>query len=113
MAQTVCVIPSAADLARLSAIVADRGRPLKHIQRARIVLLSAERLCVLDVAQQAGVSRPAVWRWQLRYAEEGVEGLLRDKTRPPGKPPHSTDTVAEVLALTCSEPPGEVTHWTG
>ena len=113
MAQTVCVIPSAADLARLSAIVADRGRPLKHIQRARIVLLSAERLCVLDVAQQAGVSRPAVWRWQQRYAEEGVEGLLRDKTRPPGKPPHSTDTVAEVLALTCSEPPGEVTHWTG
>ncbi len=85
----------------LAAIVADRGRPLKHIQRARIVLLSAERLCVLDVAQQAGVSRPAVWRWQQRYAEEGVEGLLRDKTRPPGKPPHSTDTVAEVLALAC------------
>ncbi|KMO22142.1 IS630 family transposase [Methylobacterium indicum] len=113
MAQTVCVTPSAADLTRLSAIVADRGRPLKHIQRARIVLLSAKRLCVLDVAQQAGVSRPAVWRWQQRYAEEGVEGLLRDKTRPPGKPPHSTDTVAEVFALTCSEPPGEATHWTG
>ncbi|KMO13651.1 transposase, partial [Methylobacterium indicum] len=113
MAQTVCVTPSAADLAYLSAIVADRARPLKHIQRARIVLLSAERLSVLDVAQQAGVSRPAVWRWQQRYAEEGVEGLLRDKTRPPGKPPHATDTVAEVLALTCSEPPGEVTHWTG
>src|SRR5919202_6282518 len=113
MAQTVCVIPSAANLTRLCAIVTDRARPLKYIQRARIVLLSAERLPVLVVAQQAGVSRPAVWRWQQRYAEEGVEGLLRDKTRPPGKPPHSTDTVAEVLALTCSEPPGEVTHWTG
>jgi len=113
MAQTVCVIPSAADLTRLSAIVADRGRPLKHIQRARIILLSAKRLSVLDVAQQAGVSRPAVWPWQQRYAEEGVESLLRDKTRPPGKPPHATDTVAEVLALTCSEPPGEVTQWTG
>ncbi len=112
MAQTVCVIPSAADLTRLSAIVADRGRPLKHIQRARIILLSAKRLSVLDVAQQAGVSRPAVWPWQQRYAEEGVESLLRDKTRPPGKPPHATDTVAEVLALTCSEPPGEVTQWT-
>ncbi|BAR47356.1 hypothetical protein Maq22A_2p42685 (plasmid) [Methylobacterium aquaticum] len=54
MAQTVCVIPSAADLAQLSAIVVDRARPLKHIQRARIVLLSAERLSVLDVAQPAG-----------------------------------------------------------
>ena len=62
MAQTVCVLPSAEDRQRLLAIVADRNRPLKHVQRARIVLLSAERLPVLQIAQQAGVSRPAVWR---------------------------------------------------
>ena len=24
-----------------------------------------------------------VWRWQQRFAEEGIEGSLRDKTRPP------------------------------
>jgi hypothetical protein len=54
-----------------------------------------------------------VWRWQQRFAEEGIEGLLRDKTRPPGKPPVPPETVAQVLAITCSEPPGEVTHWTG
>ncbi len=34
--------------------------------------------------------RPAVWRWQRRYAEAGVEGLQRDKSRPPGTPPHWT-----------------------
>jgi transposase len=113
MAQTVCVLLDAADTTRLTVIAEDRSRPLKHIQRARIVLLSAERLSVQDVARRAGVSRPAVWRWQRRYAEAGVEGLSRDKTRPPGTPPHSTETVAEVLALTCSEPPDEVTHWTG
>jgi hypothetical protein len=28
-----------------------------------------------------------VWRWQQRFAEEGIEGLLRDKIRPPGIPP--------------------------
>ena len=50
----------------------DRG--LKHIQRARIVLFSAERLSVQDVARWAGVSRPAVRRWRRRYAEVGVEG---------------------------------------
>ena len=55
--------------------------------RARIVLLSADRLDVATVARQAGVSRPAVWRWQQRYAEAGVDGLLRDKTRKPGKAP--------------------------
>ncbi len=39
--------------------------------------------------------------------------MLKDKTRPPGKPPLSAETVAKVLALPCSEPPGEATHWTG
>jgi transposase len=113
MAQDVCVIVNAEDRARLAAIVGDRSRALKHVQRARIVLFSAERVAVLAVARRAGVSRPAVWRWQKRYAEEGVDGLLRDKTRPPGKPPLPAATVAKVLALTCTEPPGETTHWTG
>lgn len=113
MAQEVCVIVTAEDRAQLRAIVGDRNRPLKHVQRARIVLASADRLPVLAVAREAEVSRPAVWRWQRRFAEEGVEGLLHDKTRPPGKTPVPTETVAKVLALTCAEPPGEATHWTG
>jgi transposase len=113
MPQEVSVIVSPEDRARLAAVVGDRNRPLKHVQRARIVLLSAERLPVLEVARQASVSRPAVWRWQLRYAEQGVDGLLRDKTRRPGKAPLPSATVARVLALTCAEPPGSATHWTG
>ena len=113
MAQELCVNVNAEDRARLSAVIGDRNCPLKHGQRAKIILLSADRLAVAAVARRAGVSRPAVWRWQRRYAEEGVDGLLRDKTRPPGKPPLPAATVAEVLALTQSEPPGEATHWTG
>jgi transposase len=113
MAQTVCVIVGADDRTRLGRIISDRSRPLKHVQRARIVLLSAERLPVLEIARQIEVSRPAVWRWQQRYGEEGVDGLLRDKTRPPGKPPVPAATIAKVLALTSSRPPPETTHWTG
>ena len=113
MAQDVCVIVGAEDRARLAAVVGERNRPHKHILRARIVLLSAERLPVARIARDAGVSRPSVWRWQRRFAEEGVAGLLRDKTRPPGTPPLPAETVARVVALTCSEPPGEATHWTG
>src|ERR1700731_557290 len=113
MAQTVNVIVAAEDRERLLAIAGDRNRPLKHVQRARIILLSAERLPVAEVARRAGVSRPAVWRWQRRYGEEGIDSLLRDKTRKPGRAPLSTGVVAKVLASTCSEPPGETTHWTG
>src|ERR1043166_1526454 len=87
MAQTFPVIVTAEERVRLAAIVGDRSRPLKHVQRARIVLHSADRLPVLEVARRASVSRPAVWRWQRRYAEEGMNGLRRDKTRPPGRAP--------------------------
>jgi Homeodomain-like domain len=66
-----------------------------------------------EVARRASVSRPAVWRWQARYAEQGVDGLLRDKTRKPGRAPLSARVVAKVMDLTCSEPPGHATHWTG
>ena len=113
MAQSVCLVVSAGDRARLEAIVADRNRPQKHVARARLVLLSADRLDVAAVARRAGISRPAVWRWQRRYAEAGVDGLLRDKTRKPGKAPLGDELVRRVVALTCAEPPGEVTHWTG
>ena len=113
MAQSVCLVVSAEDRARLGAIVADRNRSQKHVARARIVLGSTERLDVATVARRAGDSRPAVWRRQQRYAEAGVDGLLRDKTRKPGKSRTPDATVREVVALTCGEPPDGATHWTG
>ena len=113
MAQTVSPVVNSEDRARLAAVVEDRNRPQKHVQRARIILLSVERLTVLDVAARSGASRPSVWRWQQRFAEEGVAGLLRDKTRKPGKMPLTPATIAKVLALPCGEPPKAATHWTG
>ena len=113
MAQTVCIIMNPADLERLGTIAADRNSKRKHAERAQIVLASAKRRPVQQIAAQLGVSRPMVWRWQQRFAEAGVDSLLRDKTRKPGKPPIPAETVARVVALTCGEPPGETTHWTG
>jgi hypothetical protein len=43
----------------------------------------------------------------------GVDGLLRDKTRPSRIPPLGSEVAERVVALTQSEPPGEATHWTG
>lgn len=113
MSQTVSVIISPEDRARLTAIIGDRNRPLKHVQRARIVLLSGERLPVQVIARQTGLSRPSVWRWQCRFAEKGVDVLLREPSRKPGRAPVSAAEVQRIVALTCTEPPGAVTHWTG
>jgi len=111
MAEELCVIVFNEDRVRLVAVIADRNRPRKHVDRARIVLHSADRLAVAEVARRAGVSRPAVWRWRRRFAEAGLEGLLRDKTRRPGTAPLPRAIVARVLAATCAEPPGASPHW--
>ena len=113
MAQTVIPFVNFADRERLAAVVEDRNRPQKHVQRARIILLSAERLTVLEVAARSGASRPSVWRWQRRFAEEGVAGLLRDKTRKPGRAALPPASIAKILALPCGKPPKAATHWTG
>ncbi len=56
-----------------------------------------ERPPVARIARDAGVSRPAVWRWQRRFAESGVEGLLRQKTSLPGKSPLPDANVERVV----------------
>ena len=83
MAQIVCPLVSAEDRARLEAIVADRNRAQKHVARARIILHSADRLNVAEVAKRVGVGRRAVWRWQRRFALAGVDSLC---ATPPASP---------------------------
>jgi transposase len=97
----------------LEAIASDRNCLGKHIERARVVLASVGGRPVQQISRQLGVSRPMVWRWQRRFAEEGADGLLRDKARKPGKAPIPAETVARVVALTCADPPHQATHWTG
>src|SRR5437588_9760280 len=103
MAQQVCVVLSTAARERLAAIAADRNRPRKHVERARIVLASADRGSAQRVAQRIGVSRPTVWRWQQRFAEAGAEGVLCDETRPPWKSAMRAATTGQLLAATSND----------
>jgi transposase len=103
----------AGDRARLEAIVADRNRRQKHVERARIVLLTADGVGTLAIMREVGCAKATVWRWQERFATAGVDGLLRDKSRPPGRTPLPRAVVEKVVELTLGEPPGEATHWTG
>src|SRR5262249_43001049 len=59
-----------------------------------------------------GRSKSVVWRWQERFMQEGADGLLRDKTRPPRIAPLGQAVIDRVVALTGTDPPGETTHWT-
>ena len=99
------------DRERLEGIIGSGNSPQKHVWRARIVL-RADGTCTMAIQRQTGKGKPTIWRWQARFMAEGVDGLLRDATRPAGKPPLAAATIERVVAMTLAEPPGEATHWT-
>jgi transposase len=103
---------TAGDRKRLEAIVAARSSPQKHVWRARIILLTERGEGTQAIMTATGKSKTCVWRWQERFMAEGVDGLLRDKTRPPGIAPLETALVDKVVALTLASPAQEATHWT-
>jgi transposase len=107
---TIDVTASARE--RLLAVIGDRNASQKHVWRARIVLLTADGHGTTEIMRRAGVAKTVVWRWQERFMQAGVDGLLRDKTRPPRIPPLAREVVERVVRLTLSEPPSETTHWT-
>ncbi|CAM3301204.1 hypothetical protein SPAN111604_15070 [Sphingomonas antarctica] len=73
---------TSADRERLERIGKDRNAPQKHVWRAEIVLLSADGVGTSGIMRRTDTSKTCVWRWQERFMQEGVEGLLRDKTGP-------------------------------
>jgi transposase len=112
MREGVSVEVSAADRARLEAVVADRNSPQKHVWRARIILATADGCGTAEIMRRTGKSKPCVWRWRERFMRAGVPGLLRDKTRPARLPPLAQGTIDRVIELTVLAPPHEATHWT-
>ena len=113
MRKDVVVEVSTSDRSRLEAIVADRNSAQKHVWRARILLLTGQGLGTVEIMRRTGKSKTCVWRWQERFMAAGVDGLLRDKTRPSRVPPLAPQIAERVIALTQGDPPGEATHWTG
>ena len=107
----ISIILSPADRRRLEALVGDRNVAQKHVWRARIVLHSADGIGTNGIMRRTGKSKTCVWRWQERFAQEGYDGLLRDKTRPSRIPPLGPEVAERVVALTLSDPPAEATHW--
>jgi hypothetical protein len=63
MREGIEVEVSAADRARLEAVVADRDSPQKHVWRARIILATADGLGTSETMRRSGKSKPCVWRW--------------------------------------------------
>ena len=88
--------------------------PQRLVERARIVLASAEGIGGNDICTTLAVSRPTVSRWLDRYAAEGIAGLVEDKPRSGRPKVLDAAAAADVITKTLEEqPPDGGTHWSG
>jgi hypothetical protein len=101
-----------ADLDRLHALVKNRDAPQNHVWLAHIVFLNAEGVGTNVITRETGKAKICVWRWRERFAAEGGEPLLREKTRPSCIPKLALSVAERVVELTMERPSGETTHWT-
>jgi len=63
----ITVNVSTAERVRLEAIVAERNTPQKQVWRARIVLLTADRIGTNEIMRRTEKCKTVVWRWQERF----------------------------------------------
>src|SRR6202045_4142019 len=88
---------------QLQQLIADGNTPQKIVKRARIIVMTADGHGVMAIMREVGVSKTTVWRWQEYFAEAGVEGLVKGRSKPPVK--------LKVVEKTVKERPVNATHW--
>lgn len=99
------------DRVTLERLVHSRTAPQRLVERAKIVLASADGMCGNAICKHVGVSRPMVQRWLNRYDAEGLPGIQGDRPRP-GRPRRVTpEREAEIIRRTLETEPPAGTHW--
>src|ERR1700692_1853200 len=95
----------------LEQLLTDGNTAQKIAKRARIVLMTADGPGVVAIMREVGVSKTTVWRWQDYFAEAGVDGLIKGRSKPPGRKPLSAAMKLKVVEKTVKERPANATHW--
>lgn len=89
----------------------EAGLKHKHAVRVQAVLGRANGRGTVELAEALRVHPVSISQWVRLFNEEGIEALVRDATRRPGKAPISRDVEKEVCRIVANERPEGATHW--
>ena len=101
----------AKDRRALGKLIADGNTPQKIAKRAQIVLMTADGHGTMAIMRTVGVAKTTVWRWQEYFVSAGVAGLVKGRSKPPGKKPIADEVKLKVVEKTMKERPANATHW--
>src|SRR5262252_4327463 len=101
------------DEERAELTIRSRARSLRasDAQRARLILLLADRVAYRSVAEKLDCSQTTVSLWRQRFLDRRLEGLY-GQHRGSRTTAEGRRLEARILALTQKQPPDGSTHWT-
>ena len=83
---------------------------VRAVERAKIILASAAGKAKRGIAEQLGIARQTVRRWEKRFQQQGTKGL-EDAPRS-GRPRRiQLGQIAQIVRKTTQETPSDSTHW--
>ena len=80
-------------------------------ERSKMILLAADGLQNQLIARRLKQDPGKVGRWRQRFAQLGLPGILKDKSRPGRIPPISAARRSRIVKLTLGGKPAGATHW--
>jgi transposase len=95
----------------LETLMRSHTAPVREVRRAQVLLLAADGVSNVEIAERCDVSRPTVLSWRKQFENVGLvrfgevaEGRGRKASIPPEK-------IAEIVELTLHHTPEGETHW--
>jgi len=83
----------------------------KYAIRLQTIFLRAKGKGTNEISEFLGIHQSTVSKYINKYNKSGIDSMLRDKTRKPGKEPISQKTKNRILRLVSNEKPKGETHW--
>ncbi|MDR2071762.1 MAG: IS630 family transposase [Treponema sp.] len=93
-------------------ILLDSGKlQSKFAVRLLAILNLSNGKTMESTAESLNISLSSLFRYVKRFNAEGLESLLKDKTRKPGKIPVSEEKKNELCRIACAKEPDDAVHW--
>ena len=88
----------------LMTISQSRTKPVREVQRAKILLKYSDGIPISTISSQLNVSRPTIYKCIEKALATGVESGLKDKYHSPKAPVITDEAKAWVINVACQKP---------
>jgi transposase len=88
----------------LEELAGSRTKPVREVERAKVLLGYAAGMSITQLQRQLGLSRPMIYRCVDKALATGVDAGLKDKYHRPHEPEITDEAKAWVVSIACTKP---------